>query len=219
MTMMMSMSIPVHNSPRTVCRSIPTRCSKTVRWRKQSSIYFRPGKVIPRISFLNTPKIRHTVRLTMMWGIAIGYVPPFRANPPPVENPDYNSRTTSSRGTEKYNQAPDWTAFPNYRSRIFTGNFIHTQGKPKPAQILDYREHPHWQLRRHLGKPQPRKTTFTALKTREKVPPRHSTAIYIVWGTSQFMITELTTSTFRTHLRSDSTFLNPTSIYATKFHH
>jgi len=134
------MCIPVHKSPRLVCRSIPTRCSKTVRWRKQSSIYFRPGKVIPRFSFLSIPKI--TVRITLLWSITIGYMPPFRTNPPPMENPDYNSWTTSSRGTEKYNQAPDWTAFPNYWSRIFTGNFNQTQGDPKPAQILGYREHP-----------------------------------------------------------------------------
>jgi hypothetical protein len=143
-------------------------------------------------------------------------MPPFRANPPPVGNPDYNSRKTSSRSTEKYNQAPYWTAFPNYGSRMFTGNFIHTQGEPKPAKILGYREHPHWQLQRHLGKPQTRKMTFSALKPRQKVPTRHSTAIYIVWGTSKFMITELTTSTFRTHLTRDSIFLNPISIYATK---
>jgi hypothetical protein len=71
-------------------------------------------------------------------------------------------------------------------------------------------------MQRHLGKPQTRKMTFSALKTRQKVPTRHSTVMYIVWGTSQFMITELTTSTFRTHLRSNSIFLNPISIYATK---
>jgi hypothetical protein len=58
--------------------------------------------------------------------------------------------------------------------------------------------------------------TFSALKTRQKVPTRHSTAIYIVWRTSQFMITGLTTSNFRTHLKSNSIFLNPISIYATK---
>jgi len=189
------MCIPVQNSPRSVCGSTPTRCSKTVRWRKQPSTHFRPGKVIPRISFLHTPTIRHTVRITLMLRITIGYMPPFKAKPPPVENLDYNSWKTSSRGTEKYNQAPDCTAFPNYRTGIFTGNFIHTQGELKPAQILVYGEHPHWQLQRHLGKPQTRKVISSALKTRQKVPTRHSIAIYIVWGTSQFMITELTTST------------------------
>lgn len=157
-----SMCIPVHTSniPRSVCLSIPTRCSKTVRWRKQSSIYFRPGKVIPRISFLNTLKFRHTVCITLMWRNTIGYMPPFRANPPPVENPDYKSRTTSSRGTEKYNQAPDWTAFPNYWSKIYTGNFIHTQGEPKPAQILGYSEHTMATAKTSLEAPNPENDFF-----------------------------------------------------------
>jgi hypothetical protein len=160
------MCIPVRNSPRSVCRSIPARCSKTVRWRKQSSIHFGAGKVIPRIFSLNTLKIRHTVRITRMWRITIGYMQPFRANPKPVEKLDHNSRKTSSRGTKKYNQAPDWTAFPNYWSRIFTGNFIHTQGELKTAQILGYRERPHWQLHKDiLGSPKSGKW-LSALKTR-----------------------------------------------------
>jgi len=34
------MCIPVHNCLRSVCRSIPTRCSKTVRWRNNHLYIF-----------------------------------------------------------------------------------------------------------------------------------------------------------------------------------
>jgi hypothetical protein len=54
------------------------------------------------------------------------------------------------------------------------------------------------------------------LKTRKKVPTRQNTAIRIVCGTSHF-IRELTTSTFQTRRRSQSVFIDPISIYETKF--